>query len=65
MVLEMTKNNDKAVQIAPTHEHKSIQVCQMTHYMSKKLQASVKKEDSMTSPFKITVCTATSPFKKI
>ncbi|CAK1577896.1 unnamed protein product [Parnassius mnemosyne] len=56
---------DKAVQVVPAQEHKSIQVCWMIHYRSKYVQSSLRNKDSKTSPLKATVAkrTATSPFK--
>lgn len=63
MTHEIKNCHDKAVQAVQAHEHKAIQVCRITHYRSRYVQTSIKKEDSMTSPFKTAVCTATSPFK--
>ncbi|XP_060810185.1 uncharacterized protein LOC132904272 [Amyelois transitella] len=60
---EIIKYIDKAVQVVQAVEHKAIQACRMIHYRSKNVQTAIKNKDSMTSPLKSTVCTATSPFK--
>ncbi|KAH9632874.1 hypothetical protein HF086_002696 [Spodoptera exigua] len=60
---EIKKCHDKPVQVVQAQEHKAIQVCWMTHCRSRNVQTTIKTKNSMTSPLKTTVCTATSPFK--
>ncbi|KAH9635606.1 hypothetical protein HF086_012275 [Spodoptera exigua] len=63
LTIEHKCGNDKAIQVIPPQEHKAIQVSHVAHYRSKFVQISTRRKNSTTSPFKTTVCTATSPFK--